>query len=132
MLTGSDEDCIRRNDRTFWLYTNGASREDPEMAAIGAVLYDSHGRVVDTLSRTIGPATNNTAEYRAFIEGLEMALLHNAHCLVVRSDSQLVVRQLRGTYKVRSATLKPLHSKAVELFPENACRTCSPEIQPES
>ena len=69
MLTGSTEDCIRRNDRTFWLYTDGASREDPEMAAIGAVLYDSHGRVVDTLSCTIGPATNNTAEYRAFIRG---------------------------------------------------------------
>ena len=117
MLVDSTEDRLVRGDRTFWLYTDGSSRGDPVGAAIGAVLYDSHGQEVDTLSRRIGPATNNEAEYRAFIGGLELALEHNVHCLVVRCDSKLVANQVRGTFKVRAAKLKPLHSRAVELLP---------------
>ena len=92
MLTDSKEDCTTRSDRTFWLYTDGAFRGNPGRAAIGAVLYDPRGQVVDTLSRTSRDPSNNTAEYRALIEGLKMALLHNAHSLVVRSDSLLAVR----------------------------------------
>lgn len=111
----STEDCIKRSDRTFWLYTDGASRTNPKRAAIGAVLYDPGGGEVATLSRTIGPATNNTAEYRAFIEGLEMALCHDICCLVVRTDSLLVVRQVTGDFKVKAPALKPLHAKAVGL-----------------
>lgn len=71
----STADCLTQDDSTFWLYTDGASQENGARAAIGAVLYDSHGREIDTLTRPIGSATNNQAEYRAFIEGLEMALL---------------------------------------------------------
>ena len=96
------EDRLMRSDRTYWVYTDGASRGDPLEAAIGAVLYDSRGQEVDTLSRPIGCATNNQAEYRAFIGGLEMALGHDVDCLVVRADSRLVVNQVAGAFKVRS------------------------------
>ncbi len=116
VLEDSTADCLLRDSRTFWLYTDGASRENPASAAIGAVLYDAQGRVVDTLSRNIGPATNNQAEYQAFIEGLDLALQHKVSGLVVRADSQLVVNQVRGTFRVKSAKLKPLHKKAVELL----------------
>ena len=116
MLVDSTEDRLVRGDRTFWLYTDGSSRGDALGAAIGAVLYDSHGQEVQTLSRHIGPATNNEAEYRAFIGGLELALEHNIPCLVVRCDSKLVANQVRGIFKVRAAKLKPLHSTAVELL----------------
>jgi len=113
---GSAEDRLMRSDRTFWLYTDGASRATPVGAAIGAVLYDSQGGKVQTLSRHIGPATNNEAEYLAFIGGLEMALEEDVHCLVVRADSKLVTNQVRGHYKVRAEALKPLHSRAVDVL----------------
>lgn len=116
MMEGSAEDRLKQDDRTYWLYTDGASRGNPARAAIGAVLYDSHGRVVDTLSHAIGPASNNQAEYRAFIGGLQMALEHDVHRLVVRADSKLVVNQVRGVFKVKAAHLTPLHSEAVELL----------------
>ncbi len=112
----STADCLTQDDSTFWLYTDGASRENGARAAIGAVLYDSHGREIDTLTHPIGSATNNQAEYRALIEGLKMALLQNIRCLVVRSDSLLVVNQVRGRFKVRKAELTSLHAKARELL----------------
>ncbi|MCE2527466.1 MAG: reverse transcriptase-like protein [Actinomycetia bacterium] len=74
----------------FWLYTDGAARGNPGPAAIGAVLFrgsPTSGHVVAELSRTIGHATNNVAEYRAVIEGLEMAAGHSPALLVVRCDS---------------------------------------------
>ncbi|MCQ3803504.1 MAG: ribonuclease HI family protein [bacterium] len=119
MRTDSEEDFTTRDPRTFWLYTDGGFRRDPVRAAIGAVLYDPRGRVVDTLSRTSRAPSNNTAEYRALIEGLKMALLHNAHSLVVRSDSLLAVRQLRGTNRVREPRLKLLHATAIDLLRES-------------
>lgn len=110
------EDRLKRSGRTSWVYTDGASRGDPARGAIGAVLYDSEGREVAALSRAIGYATNNRAEYRAFIAGLEVALEHDVRCLVVRADSKLVVNQVRGVFRVKAAELKPLHAQAVELL----------------
>jgi ribonuclease HI len=99
----------------FFLYTDGAARGNPGPAAIGAVLYRrspaSHN-VVGELSRAIGHGTNNVAEYQAVIEGLEMAAGHGASRLVVRSDSQLLVRQLLGEYRVKSPGLRPLYQRA--------------------
>ncbi len=115
-LVDGPADCLIRSDTTFWLYTDGASRGDPVRAAIGAVLYDSHGRKVKKLSCFIGCASNNEAEYWAFIRGLEMARDHKVQCLVIRADSKLVINQVRGTFKLRAENLKPLHSKAVELL----------------
>ena len=116
MLIDSPEDCLMRSDRASWLYTDGASRDKGKRAAVGAVLYKSDGAKVESLSRHIGPATNNEAEYRAFIRGLELARAHNVDCLIVRSDSKLVINQVRGTFKVKAAPLKPLHSEAVKLL----------------
>ena len=116
ILVDSEEDRLKRCDQTFWLYTDGASRGDPVKAAIGAVLYDPQGQKVGALSCAIGPATNNHAEYRAFIGGLRMALERNVQCLVVRTDSKLVVNQVRGIFKVKAEKLKPLHREACELL----------------
>ena len=103
----------------FWLYTDGAARGNPGPAAIGAVLFKgtptSRG-VVAELSRAIGHATNNVAEYRAVIEGLEMAAGFSPDFLVVRCDSLLLVRQLLGQYRVKSPGLRPLHTRARRLL----------------
>ena len=116
ILVDGTADCLMRDDRTLWLYTDGASRENGARAAIGAVLYESNGREVDTLSCPIGPATNNQAEYRALIEGLKMALLNDVRCLVVRADSLLVVNQVLGRFKVRKAKLELLHARVLDLL----------------
>lgn len=116
ILVDGPVDCLMRDDRTFWLYTDGASRENGARAAIGAVLYGSDGQEVETLNRLIGPATNNEAEYQALIEGLKMACARSIRRLVVRADSLLVVNQVRGTFKVKSAGLRLLHAKALDLL----------------
>ena len=103
----------------FYLYTDGAARGNPGPAAIGAVLYrgaPASGNVVEELSKAIGHGTNNVAEYRALIEGLEMAARHDPPVLVVRCDSQLLVRQLLGRYKVKAPGLRPLHRQARRLL----------------
>ncbi len=100
---------------TYWLYTDGAARGNPGPAAVGAVLYRgsaSAHNVVAEVSRAIGRATNNVAEYRAVIEGLRVAAQHSPATLVLRCDSQLLVRQLLGEYRVRSALLRPLYQEA--------------------
>jgi ribonuclease HI len=101
------------------LYTDGAARGNPGPAAIGAVLYrDDDGRMheVDTVSETIGVATNNVAEYKAVIAGLKMAAARTPQLLIVRADSLLLIRQLAGRYRVRNANLQPLHREAMELL----------------
>lgn len=106
-------------EEVFWLYTDGASRGNPGPAAIGAVLYrgsPTSRNVVAELSRGIGQTTNNVAEYRAVIEGLKMAVEHRPSSLVLRSDSQLLVRQLSGVYRVKSPRMRPLYRTAQEVL----------------
>jgi len=98
------------------LYTDGGSRGNPGPAGFGAVLLDAAGNTVDTLSGFIGRATNNEAEYRAVIEGLRGALRHGARSVTIRADSQLVVRQITGAYKVRTPRLRPLRDEALALL----------------
>ncbi len=116
ILVDGPVDCLMRDDRRLWLYTDGASRENGARAAIGAVLYDSDGQEVETLTRFIGRASNNEAEYQALIEGLKMACARNIRRLVVRADSLLVVNQVLGRFKVKKAELKPFHAKALDLL----------------
>jgi ribonuclease HI len=98
------------------LYTDGASRGNPGRAAIGAVLYSwAEGQPlveVDSVSEAIGVATNNVAEYRAMLAGLEMARRRHPDLLWVRADSQLLIRQLEGRWRVRNAVLADLHRRA--------------------
>ncbi|MGH8959021.1 MAG: ribonuclease HI family protein [Acidimicrobiia bacterium] len=107
---------------TWVLYTDGASRGNPGRAAIGAVLYSwSEGEPlaeIETLSEAIGVATNNVAEYRAMVAGLEMAIPHHPDLLWVRADSQLLIRQLEGRWRVRNRGLLELHRQTRELLAE--------------
>jgi len=103
-------------NRAHLLYADGASRGNPGPASIGAVLYDPEGETIAEVSEAIGPATNNVAEYRAVVAGLEAALALGVESLRIRLDSQLLVRQLRGEYRVRAAGLQPLHRRAQDLI----------------
>jgi ribonuclease HI len=94
------------------LYTDGAARGNPGPAGAGAVLMTAHGEIVAELGRYLGSATNNFAEYQGLLIGLRKAAELGAHDLEVFSDSQLLVRQLEGRYRVRHPGLKPLFEEA--------------------
>ena len=96
-------------------YSDGASRGNPGPAAIGAVIYDPEGREVYRLARRLGTATNNEAEYRAAIAVLEAALGLGARQVELRMDSELVVRQMSGRYRVRNPRLARLHARMLAL-----------------
>jgi ribonuclease HI len=94
------------------MFADGGSRGNPGPAACGAVLYDSEGSVVREVGIFLGVATNNVAEWQGLIAGLEAAHTLGAESVKVRLDSELVVKQLRGEYKVRQPHLIPLHARA--------------------
>ncbi len=96
--------------------TDGLSKNNPGPAAIGAILKDTRGKVVATVSKAIGVATNNEAEYRAIIAALEKALKLDAKQIELRSDSELVVNQLNGRYKIKSTALRPFYLQAAQLL----------------
>ena len=96
------------------LSTDGGSRGNPGPAAYGYVL-ESDGHVLDARGEAIGTATNNVAEYRGLIAGLESAVQRGVDELEVVSDSELLVKQMRGEYKVKNETLRTLQSEAAEL-----------------
>ena len=97
------------------LSTDGGSRGNPGPAAYGYVLEAEDGTVLDARGDTIGVATNNVAEYRALLAGLASALERGVDELEVVSDSELLVRQMRGEYKVKSPTLRELVDEAQAL-----------------
>ncbi|HET7738461.1 MAG TPA: ribonuclease HI family protein [Tepidiformaceae bacterium] len=90
------------------VYADGASRGNPGPSSIGATVQDTTGIELATVSQRIGRATNNQAEYRAAIEGVRKARELGATALELRMDSELVVRQLIGRYRVKNAALLPL------------------------
>ncbi|OGO22741.1 MAG: hypothetical protein A2Z28_08655 [Chloroflexi bacterium RBG_16_51_9] len=94
---------------------DGASRGNPGPAAIGVVIRDEQKKVIAHISQAIGHATNNQAEYRAIIAALEKAVSLGISEVEIRSDSELLVRQITGRYKVKSAGLIPLYTKAKQL-----------------
>ena len=100
---------------TFYLQTDGGARGNPGPAGSGAVLFDHTGAVVGEWSRYVGETTNNQAEYKALIGGLEMAIEKGVKTLVVRMDSQLIVNQVKGTYRVKDAGLKLLFASVLGL-----------------
>ncbi len=91
---------------------DGGARGNPGPAAIGVVVRDADGRVLEEVGETIGRATNNVAEYRALLRGIELAAAHGAGELELIGDSELVVRQIEGRYKVKDATMRELHAEA--------------------
>ena len=100
------------------LFVDGGSRGNPGPAGIGARIETPDGEVVEELADAIGTATNNQAEYEALIAGLEMAIDRGVRELVVFADSELVVRQVLGEYRVKDATLKALHERVTQLVHE--------------
>ncbi len=100
------------------LYTDGASRGNPGKAGAGAVLYDAAGAELETASEYLGVCTNNVAEYRALLLGLELAASSRCTELAVYLDSELIVRQIQGRYKVKNEALKPLYRKARQKLAE--------------
>lgn len=98
------------------LWTDGAARGNPGPAGCGAILKTPEGEVLDEQSQYLGHTTNNVAEYRALLLGLERALACGVQKLEVRADSELLIKQLRGEYRVRSAGLQPLYEQARRLI----------------
>lgn len=96
-------------------YADGGSRGNPGPAGIGAVLFNEQGEIVASVSESIGVATNNVAEYTALIRILEKALELGYDQIEVRMDSELVVKQMSGAYKVKHEGLIPLFDKACVL-----------------
>lgn len=98
------------------LFADGGSRGNPGPAASGAVLLDSSGEILERVGRFLGVATNNVAEWTALLIGLEAAANRGIRRLAIRLDSELVVKQVRGEYRVKHADLQPLHRRALALL----------------
>ena len=95
------------------LHVDGGARGNPGPAAIGVVVSSPEGEVLEEVAETIGVATNNVAEYRALIMGLERAHALGASEVEIINDSELVAKQLTGAYKVKHPAMKPLHAEAI-------------------
>jgi ribonuclease HI len=98
------------------LFADGGSRGNPGPAASAAVLLDPGGELVEEIGAYLGVATNNVAEWTALVLGLEAAAKRGIRRLGVRLDSELVVKQLRGEYRVKHAGLQPLYRRAQHLL----------------
>jgi ribonuclease HI len=93
---------------------DGGARGNPGPAAIAAVVHEPGGEVLEEQSETIGEATNNVAEYRALLLGIERASALGAVALELIGDSELIVRQVKGDYKVKDETLRGLHRQVLQ------------------
>jgi len=100
----------------FRLHVDGASRGNPGEAGFGVYVTAENGSEVASLYGYLGKATNNVAEYQALLHGLRFALTRGASRVEVFSDSELLVRQIEGRYRVKSPGLQPLHREAQGLL----------------
>ena len=98
------------------IYTDGASRGNPGPAGIGVLIQDENEQPIKKIRRFLGTATNNVAEYTALIEGLEAVKKLKPRHLEVFSDSELVIKQMKGEYQVRNPNLFPLYQRAKVLM----------------
>ena|ERR1022692_4348148 len=101
-------------------FSDGGARGNPGPSGYGVVIQDQAGRKVATLSEYLGHQTNNFAEYQGLIAALEYAVANGHKALKVISDSELLVRQIKGIYKVKNAALQDLHGRAKELIAQLA------------
>ncbi len=98
------------------IHADGASLGNPGPAAIGATIKSEQGRLIASISERIGRTTNNQAEYKALIAALEEAIRLGAKQVDISLDSELVVKQINGEYRVRKAALKPLYQQVKRLL----------------
>ena len=94
---------------------DGAARGNPGPAGIGSVVVGEDGEVLAEVAEGIGETTNNVAEYKAAIAGLERAAEIGASEVLLRSDSHLLIEQMKGNYRVKHPNLKPLHAEVARL-----------------
>src|SRR6201981_3478950 len=113
-----DHDDRSINAPTHYLiaHSDGGARGNPGPAGYGVVIQDQAGKKIAHLSEYLGHQTNNFAEYQGLIAALEYAIKHGPKALKLISDSELLVRQIKGIYKVKNATLQDLHGRAKELI----------------
>ncbi|MGH9469113.1 MAG: ribonuclease HI family protein [Terriglobia bacterium] len=97
------------------IHIDGASRGNPGAAAYGVLVESDDGEPLASFSKALGTATNNFAEYQALMAALEYALKHEHRRVRIYSDSELLVRQLEGRYRVKSPVLKLLHERAMKM-----------------
>jgi ribonuclease HI len=97
-------------------YIDGGSRGNPGVAGYGVDIRDEHGQPLASLSKSLGNRTNNFAEYSALIGALEYANSHGYDAVRIYADSELLVRQVNGLYRVKSLDLKPLYDRAMALI----------------
>ena len=102
--------------KKLFLYTDGGARGNPGPAGIGVVILDSAKKKIKDISKYIGEATNNVAEYSALIQGLEEALSLEADDVVIHMDSELIAKQLNGDYRVKDENMKQLFEKALGIL----------------
>jgi len=102
-------------DSSLVMYVDGASRGNPGPSGIGIVIYDADNRQVGKVCSAIGVQTNNVAEYTALIRALRIAKYFRAKVLKIRTDSELVARQVAGEYKVSNENIRPLYEEVIRL-----------------
>ncbi len=102
------------NDKLI-IYTDGGARGNPGPAAVGVVIYDAGFKEIQRFKKYLGTTTNNQAEYRALLAALELATKLGHETLVCHLDSELVVKQLQGKYKIKEPTLQPLAADVLRL-----------------
>jgi ribonuclease HI len=95
------------------VHVDGGARGNPGPAAIGVVVSDGDGGVLDEVGERIGVATNNVAEYKALLRGIELAAALGAREVELVNDSELIAKQLTGAYKVKHPAMKPLYEQAM-------------------
>ncbi len=106
---------MKQSCKKLLIYIDGASHGNPGPSGIGAIINDDNGKTLGNISKFIGNATNNIAEYTALIYGLQEALILRADEVIINTDSELLAKQLNGEYRVRDAGLKPLYEQALHL-----------------
>jgi ribonuclease HI len=115
LLEGAELSSIPLNS-TLTMYIDGASSGNPGPAGIGIVIIDHEGRQIGKVSSYIGRRTNNFAEYTALIRALKLAIYFKTSVLKIRTDSELVVKQISGEYKVKNDQMKKLYDQAKSLM----------------
>jgi len=106
---------------SYRIFSDGACRGNPGPSGIGAVIYDRHGKVVHEISGYIGETTNNVAEYEALLAALDYCVKKKLHPVEILADSQLMIRQLTGEYKVKHPNMKPLYQRVLGHLSQLTC-----------
>jgi ribonuclease HI len=101
--------------RKLLVETDGAARGNPGLAGAGVIIKDEAGKTLETIGEFLGVATNNQAEYKALIVALAAVQRYQPEAVTVRSDSELMVKQINGQYRVRHPQIVPLYQQAMEL-----------------